>query len=142
MAKLAERIQEVFAGELAANEPILAVGQLTSGPMSTAGAMILTGGIGYLATVKNWWVALTDQRALFVGLTAMSRANEDARFATPLANLTLTGKGIALRVRLEGAPGDFGFHFGAKFATGLDVEAFRAVIAAVPHGDPVANTDL
>src|ERR1035437_1561419 len=60
MAKLVDRIREALTPQLEPGEELRSVGQVTSGKMSTAQAMVLTGGIGYLPTVKNWWVGVSD----------------------------------------------------------------------------------
>ena len=127
MAKLVDRIQEALTPQLEPGEKLRSVGQVTSGKMSTAQAMVLTGGIGYLTTVKNWWVGVTEKRAVFVQLTAFSKPS-DVRFSVPLTSVRLTGKGMAVVVAKKGDSQDFKFHFGAKFATGLDVQEFTAAL--------------
>jgi hypothetical protein len=138
MAKLVDRIQEALTPQLEPGEKLRSVGQVTSGKMSTAQAMVLTGGIGYLTTVKNWWVGVTEKRAVFVQLTAFSKPS-DVRFSVPLTSVRLTGKGMAvvavdeldvirLVVAKKGDSRDFKFHFGAKFASGLDVKEFTAAL--------------
>jgi len=127
MAKLVDRIREALTPQLEPGEELRSVGQVTSGKMSTAQAMLLTGGIGYLTTVKNWWVGVTEKRAVFVQLTAFSKPS-DVRFSVPLTSVRPTGKGMAVVVTEEGDSQDFKFHFGAKFASGLDVQEFTAAL--------------
>ena len=91
--------------------------------------MILTGGIGYLLFVKSWWVGVTQKRAIFVRLTAMSKPDESTRVATPLSNLKLDGKNIAVIAPQDGMPSSFKFHFGAKRVSGLDMDEFKANLA-------------
>ena len=129
VAKLADRIQEAFKPSLDPDEQLLSVGQVTSGPMSSAKAMILTGGIGYLLFVKSWWVGVTQKRAIFVRLTAMSKPDESTRVATPLSNLKLDGKNIAVIAPQDGLPSSFKLYFGAKRVTGLDKDEFKANLA-------------
>ena len=123
MAKLVDRIQEALTPQLEPGEKLRSVGHMTS-KMSTARALLLTGGIG---TVKNWWVGVTEKRAVFVQLTAFSKPS-DVRFSVPLTSVRPTGKGMAVVVTEEGDSQDFKFHFGAKFATGLDVQEFTAAL--------------
>jgi hypothetical protein len=127
MAKLVDRIREALTPQLEPGEELRAVGQVTSGPMSTAQAMVLTGGIGYLTKVKNWWVGVTEKRAIFVQLTALSKPG-DVRFSVSLTSVRPTDKGMAVVATENGDSQDFKFHFGAKFATGLDVQKFRAAL--------------
>ena len=127
MARLVNQIREALTPQLEPGEKLRSVGQVTSGKMSTAQAMVLTGGIGYLTTVKNWWVGVTEKRAVFVQLTAFSKPS-DVRFSVPLTSVRPTGKGMAVVVAEEGDSQDFKFHFGAKFATGLDVQEFTAAL--------------
>ena len=129
VAKLADRIQEAFKPGLDPDEQLLSVGQVTSGPMSTGMSFILTGGIGYMLFVKSWWVGVTQKRAIFVRLTAMSKPDESTRVATPLSNLKLDGKNIAVIAPQDGMPSSFKFHFGAKRVTGLDMDEFKANLA-------------
>jgi len=127
MAKLVDRIREALTLQLEPGEELWSVGQVTSGKMSSTQAMILIGGIGYLATVKNWWVGVTEKRAIFVQLTAFSKPS-DVRFSVPLTSITMTGKGMTVVVAEDSGSMDFKFHFGAKFATGLDVQGFTAAL--------------
>ena len=127
MAKLVDRIREALTPQLKPGEELRSVGQVTSGKMSTAQAMLLTGGIGYLIMVKNWWVGVTEKRAVFVQLTAFSKPS-DVRFSVPLTSVRPTGKGMAVVVTEGGDSQDFKFHFGAKFASGLDVQEFTAAL--------------
>jgi hypothetical protein len=129
VAKLADRIQEAFKPGLDPDEQLLSVGQVTSGPMSTGMSFILTGGIGYMLFVKSWWVGVTQKRAIFVRLTATSKPDESTRVATPLSNLKLDGKNIAVIAPQDGMPSSFKFHFGAKRVTGLDIDEFKANLA-------------
>jgi hypothetical protein len=92
--------------------------------------MVLTGGIGYLLLTKSWYVGVTQKRAVFVRLTSSSKPDESMRFATPLNNVMLDGKGIALITPEDGMPQHFAFHFGVRRATGLDLDEFKAALAA------------
>lgn len=129
MAKLADRIREALKPHLEPDEELRSVGQVTSGSMSTMRAMLLTAGIGYLLFVKSWYVGVTQKRAIFVRLKASSKPDESMRFATPLNNVKLDGKGIAVITPEEGMPQNFKFHFGARRATGLDIDEFNAALA-------------
>jgi len=90
---------------------------------------MLTGGIGYMLFVKSWWVGVTQKRAIFVRLTAMSKPDESTRVATPLSNLKLVGKNIVVVAPQAGLPTSFKFHFGAKRVTGLDMDEFKGTLA-------------
>jgi hypothetical protein len=130
MANLADRIRDAIKPHLEPDEELRSAGQVTSGRTSSLRAMLLTGGIGYLFLVKSWYVGVTQKRAIFVRLTASSKPDESMRFATPLNNVKLDGKGIALLTPEEGMPQNFTFHFGARRATGLDLDEFKAALAA------------
>jgi len=129
MANLADRIRDALKPRVEPDEELRSVGQVTSGRTSSLRAMLLTGGIGYLLFVKSWYVGVTQRRAVFVRLTASSRPDESMQFATPLSNVKLDGKGIALLTPEEGMPQNFTFHFGARRATGLDLDEFKAALA-------------
>jgi hypothetical protein len=123
VAKLADRIQEAFKPSLDPDEQLLSVGQVTSGPLI---------GQAFLAIVflKFWWVGITQKRAIFVRLTAMSgKPDESTRVATPLSNLKLDGKNIAVIAPQDGLPSSFKLYFGVKRVTGLDKDEFKANLA-------------
>lgn len=152
MAKLADRITEALKSYVEPGEELRAVGQATSGLLSTGAAGILitagaallvllrpwwigaaisvAGGAAYLLLVKSWWVGVTSRRVIFTQLTAFSRPNPNIHFALPLTEITLAGKGISVATTQQGVPPTFKYHFGAKRATGLDVAAFEAALTA------------
>lgn len=128
MTKLADRIREALKPQLEPDEELRSVGQVTSGPISAMQPWILIIGIGLLF-VKSWHVGVTQKRVIFVRLKASSKPDESVRFATPLNNVKLNGNGIAVIAAEEGMPQTFKFHFGARRATGLDIDEFKAALA-------------
>ena len=116
--KLAERIREALKPYLEPDEELRSVGQVRSGPLL----------LGGLLFVKFWYVGITKKRAIFVRLTALSKPDENMRFTTPLNNVKLDGKRIAVITPKEGMPQKFRFHFGARRATGLDIDEFKEAL--------------
>lgn len=150
MAKLADRITDALRVHLETDEELRSLGQVTSGPVSTrtaglpiaagavlvvmmkpwwvGAAVLLAGGISYLTLVKAWWVGVTNRRVVFTRLTALSRPAKNSRFTIPLESVVLTENGMSVIALEDGLPQDFRFHFGAKRASGLDVEEFKRAL--------------
>jgi hypothetical protein len=133
MTKLADRIREGLKPQLEPDEELRSVGQVTSGPFSAMQPWILITGIG-----KSWHVGVTQKRVIFVRLKASSKPDERMRFATPLNNVKLNGRGIVVIAAEDGMPQAFKFHFGARRATGLDIDEFKAALATGLGDESVA----
>jgi len=125
MRKLASRIEEAVRPHLEEDEVLRAVGQVTSGSMSTPLALILTGGIGYLIFVKSWWVGITQKRVIFMRLTAFGRPHPNLRFMIPLAQVRAIENRLTVAVPKPNLPQSFRFYFGAKRVTGLTLRHSR-----------------
>lgn len=125
--KKVDRIREALTPRLAPGEELVSVGQVASGPITTTTAVVF----GMMLTLLNkyWYVGVTQERMLFVRLTAMSKPDETGRFATPLSNVKLEEKGIGLVAPEDGMPQKFRFYFGAQRATGLDLDEFKGALA-------------
>jgi hypothetical protein len=122
MAKKADKVREAVKRYLEPDEELRSVGQLVEPPSSLV-KHILPGLAA--SPTKYWYVGVTQKRAIFVRLTAFSKPNENVRFATPLSNVKLAAKGgIDLITPEQGMPQNFRFYFGAKRATGLDIDEF------------------
>jgi len=177
VGKLADRIREGFEPSLERGEELRSVGQVSSGPMSAVPAMLLmaltayvlflvlfgfsdvaivfaapfsvfVGLMGHRLFVKYWYVGITQRRAIFVRLTASSKPDENTRFATPLKNVALSDKGLTVISPVGDTPQGFRFYFGARRATGLDVDEFKEALTtgsgaedAPPRGARVSGAE-
>lgn len=120
MAKLADQIREALKPHLEADEELRSVGQVTSSSLTS---LIL-----FLAFAKYWYVGITQKRVVFVRSGASRKPNANIRFSTPLNNVKLDGKRFAVVTPVEAMPQNFRLMFGARRATGLDLDEFKKAL--------------
>ena len=136
MSKKVDQIREALTPKLEPDEELCSVGMLTSGPMSMMQAKLFIG-IGTLLFLKVWQVGVTQRRVIFVRQNASGKPDYNMQFATPLSNVKLNGKGIAIITPEEGMPQNFRFEFPAARFTGLDLDEFKAALSNVSPVTPI-----
>jgi hypothetical protein len=118
MAKLQEKIHNAVSRVLEENEGIKAVGQLQ------AEATGLKDMFAPAFVNSFWYVAITDQRVIFIKLTPMSAPDFSKTFKIPFPDVNLEKNTLSVESTDSNMPKRFQLYFGAKWAGGLDKDAF------------------
>jgi hypothetical protein len=118
MAKLQEKIHVAVSRVLEEKEEIKAVGQLQ------AEATGLKDMFAPAFANSFWYVAITDLRVIFIKLTPMSAPDFSKTFKIPFADVRLEKNTLSVQSTDSNLPKQFQLYFGAKWAGGLDKDAF------------------
>ena len=129
MAKLQEKIHNAVSRVLEENEGIKAVGQLQR---ELKGIKDM-----FTPAVVNsyWYVAITDQRVIFIKLTPMSAPDFSNTFKIPFSEVSLEKKTLSVQSTDSNMPKRFQLYFGTKWAGGLDKDAFVQALSTTKVGN-------
>jgi len=128
MAKLQQKIHDAVSRVLEEKEEIKAVGQLQR---ELKGIKDM-----FTPAVVNsyWYVAITDQRVIFIKLTPMSAPDFSKAFKIPFSDVLLEKNTLSVQSTDSNMPKRFQLYFGTKWASGLDKDAFVQALSTAKAG--------